>query len=217
MSARVETGAALRASRRPSRALDGFVIGVLLLALGVVAAAVFLVALGLAEPAQLAPNAHTGKLLFGWIGGQPGWARAATAGVALLVGLGSLGALAGRLRTGATGTADGGDATLHLLISDERGVVFVSREGIEGVARAGAASTPRVAEVQCRVKARGQQAVGLQLRVLALPGAALDRIAQEARERAVRAVEELAGFEVRDASVRIDVIPPDRLGEGVLG
>ena len=67
------------------------------------------------------------------------------------------------------------------------------------------------------MKARGQQAVGLQLRVLALPGAALDRIAQEARERAVRAVEELAGFEVRDASVRIDVIPPDRLGEGVLG
>jgi len=203
---------------RPSatRILDGVVVALLLLALAVAGAVLFLTSLGILDPAVFVANDAARGLLFGWIAGQPPWVQLVTAGVSAFVSLVALAALGARVRRTSTGTTAEDGTSLHLLTSDERGFVYVARGGIEGVARAGASSTPGVAEVEAKVRGRGPRAVGLTLRVKAMPGAALDDVAEMARARAVSAVEELAGFDVRDASVRVDVIPPDRLAEGVI-
>ena len=197
------------------RRLDGLVVGLLLVAIAVVAAGLFLITMGLVEPKALIPDASLRQFTLGWLNGSAPWVRLAVAGGSLVSGVLALGAVLSRLRPdGTPPTRRGGD--VHVLTSDDRGVVFVARRGIEGVARAGAASAPGVADVDAQVRTRGPHAVALRLHVLALPGVDLKRAGELAQERAADAVQRLVGLEVKDVAVRIEVLPPEELSEGLI-
>jgi len=191
-------------ARRGSGGVGKLVGGAVLLLVAAVAAALFLVALGLVEGSQVLRDPGLTAAALGWLEDGGLGTRLLTAGVSLVVGLASLWLLLGRL------SGDGRRSpSHHVLIADEQGVVLVARDGVAGVARNAAESAPGVIEADVRITSRGPSAVGLSIRVSVLPGADVKRAGAGARDRAADAVERLVGLEVHDTAVHVEVIEPE--------
>jgi hypothetical protein len=134
--------------------------------------------------------------------------------------VGRLGLAAGALVLGVAalvalfaGVAGGrGAHHLHVLVADERGMVVMDTRGICTVASAAILRTPGV--VDTRVRVLGQGATPVRLLITARISAAANQrqVADEARLKAIDAVERLVGVEVKEARVRVDVVPLEELG-----
>lgn len=190
---------------------DAFVVGLLLVLLAIAAAAVFLSALGVVQAERMVPDEVLRERLLGWLVEGPAWVRAATASVALGVGLLALWGLSRRISASPSGTPN-----VHVLMADELGVVVVAREGVEGVARQAVGGAAGVVEADVRVRSRGADAVGLVVHAVVLPGADLQRAGAQARDRAREAVERLVGLRVHEVAVQLEVIAPEDLERTVL-
>jgi hypothetical protein len=181
-------------------------LSLLLLALATGSAVVFLASFDLVDAGRLLPKAVEHELE----GSAAGWstARVALALGSLLVGLLCLGlffrSLGGAGRSRAAGA-------LHVLVSDDRGLVLVESRGVAAVATAAVLRTQGLVDAKVGVSGSGVSPVRLQVRAWARPGIDLKRAGDEARRRATEAVETLVGLEVQDATVRLEVLSIDQL------
>lgn len=189
--------------------VDSLVASLALLAVAGIAAVMFLLALGFADPAQIMPDTQLRARLLGWLDG-PLWVKLVTAGGSLLVGLVSLWALLRRF-----GSRPAPSPRVHVLSADEQGVILVAREGISEVAETAALGAPGIVDVDVQIRNRGSEAVGLRIRAGVVPGADLQRAGAQVRDRARDAVEKLVGLSVRDVTVELDVLDAEDLGRRV--
>jgi hypothetical protein len=176
-----------------------------LLGLAAGCALVFLATFDLVDGSRFIPEP-----LAGWIASEAGGAGLSRLGVAagsLLLGLLCL---AGLLRSFSSGGSRGA-GSLHVLLSDDRGLVLVETRGVSAVATAAVLRVQGVVDAQVGVSGRGVAPVRLRVRAWARPGFDLRKVGEEARRRATEAVETLVGLEVQDTIVKMEVLSIDQL------
>jgi uncharacterized alkaline shock family protein YloU len=187
---------------------DRFVVGLLLLLVGVAGAAVLLTALGVFDPAlvlgRYGPAVKEAVLL----PRLPMGLGRVVAGVAgALVGLGAVMMLARRIVPSSLQPS----TEHHILSTDDKGLVLVDKRGICTIAGEAIRRVPGVVDVNVRVLGGGVSAVRLIAQTWVHAGVELTRAGDEAREQAREAVEKLVGLEVLDVVVRLHVVPLEDL------
>jgi hypothetical protein len=185
--------------------LDRLIVGLLLLAIALGAAGVFLNTLGLFSLAWLPGGQAFERAIL--LPGLPHNLGPFVAGLcAVVVGLGAVLLLFRRIvpSTPAAGTH-------HVLSADDHGVVLVDKRGISTVAESAVERVNGVVDSRVRVIGQGSAPVRLHVRIWIHAGADLKRAGDEARATARRSVEELVGLEVLDALVQLHVVPLEDL------
>lgn len=181
-------------------------LGLLLVALAILAAMVFLAALGVLRLADTLPFGRELErvLLFQML--PAGVGRPLAAVVSGAVGLLSVLVLLRRL----TGGSSRPEAR-HVLVADERGFVMVEKRGIATVASSALKRIPGIIDANVQVIGGGAAPVRLAIRVWIHAGAKLAEVGDEARKKATEAVENLVGLDVHDVLVRVEVVPLEEL------
>ena len=185
--------------------IEALIVGVLLLAVALVGAVVFLVAAGLVESERIIADADLRATLLGFADSGPATQRAITAAASALVGLGSLVVLFRRAGGDKGGSIPGALHAQHILLDDDDGRVMVSTDGIASVAETAAVRAHGVVAADVRVSGQGSAPVRIHLIAYAYRGADLRRAGREARENVKASVEKLVGIDVTDVNVEIVV------------
>jgi hypothetical protein len=185
---------------------EKIVFVLLILLIAAAAALIFLGAIGAVSLAHTLPyGAQIEKVVF--FSALPGpMGRVLAAGASGAVGLLAFVVLFRRL----TGSARRPEAR-HVLISDERGYVFVEKRGISTVGISAIKRVHGVVDADVRVIGGGAAPVRLAIRVGLHAGAELIATGEKVRAAAIDAVEKLVGLEVHDVLVKVDVIPLEDL------
>lgn len=169
-------------------------LAALLLVIAVATAALFAMSAGLLEPAPGLERLFDGP--------SGTLSRLALGAGALAVGLTSLALLVRR-----TGPEPRSARTRFVLVSDERGAVFLAGAGLETLVHAAVVRQTGVVEAEVRARARGPSAVALGVRAAVLPGASPKEVGDAVRAGARAAVERMAALEVTEVAVEVIVMP----------
>lgn len=179
----------------------------LLLSLAAAAAFVFLGAVGAISLARTLPyGAEIEKVIYFASLPAP-MGRVLAAGAAGLIGLLSFIVLFRRF----TGASTRSPEARHVLLSDERGYVFVEKRGISTVAVSSIKRVHGVVNADVKVIGGGAAPVRLAIHAGIHAGAELTSTGEKVRAAAIDAVEKLVGLDVHDVLVKVDVIPLEDL------
>lgn len=184
---------------------EQILLGILLLAIALAGAIVFLIATGLLDADQIIADDDLRSTLLGFAEGGTGTERLMTAGASAVIGLGSLVILFRRFGTESRGAIPGAIAAQHILLADDEGMVMVATDGIASVAEAAAVRSHGVIDADVRVSGRGSAPVRIRVVGHVYAGADLKRAGRETRENVKSAIERLVGLEVTDVTVEIVV------------
>lgn len=188
---------------RPAGTLvDRWLVTLVLLAAALACAVVFLVSAGVLTGADVVSDVHLRERVFGFAEGR--YRVAVAIGSALL----GLGTTLMALRRHAGPPAGPG---LHVLSTDERGCVVVQTPAIATLVEAAVLRTPGVVGARARIRGHGTGPVRLRVDAQVLGGTELPRAGDSVREAARRAAVQLAGIDVHDVVVRLDVLRPDQV------
>jgi hypothetical protein len=191
--------------------LVSILVGLVGIAVATVAAAVFLVAIGLVDPAPVSLGLAAPEAWFGAVADGSFGVRVAVAVGAAVVGLFAVWiALRGLGKRRRSGRA------VHVLDSDERGFVVVDARGIAIVAEEAARTAKGVVSAEVDVISQTARSVKLRLDVDVYPGANVRDAGNQARTRAREAVEELVGIEVGSVTASTHVLEPDEMARALL-
>jgi hypothetical protein len=186
---------------------DRLIVWLLLFAVAVVAAMVFLFTIGLFSLAETLPD---GAVFERWLRLEQlpyGSGRFLVGAISLLVGLIASVLLLRRVVPGGSRTGE-----QHVLLADDLGVVVVEKKGIAAVAVAAVQRVNGVVDVEVRVIGSGAAPLRLIVRTWVHAAAELKRAGDEVRQKAKEAVEHLIGIEVHDVLVKLEVVPLEDLG-----
>lgn len=186
---------------------DRLIVWLLLLAIAVIAAMVFLFTIGLFSLAEALPD---GAVFERWLRLEQlpyGSGRFLVGAISLLVGL-----IASVLLLRRLVPARGRTGEQHVLLADDHGVVVVEKKGIAAVAVAAVQRVNGVVDVEVRVIGSGAAPLRLIVRTWVHAAAELKRAGDEVRQKAKQAVEHLIGIEVNDVLVKLEVVPLEDLG-----
>jgi len=177
-----------------------------ILAIAAACASVFLVAVRLVEPAQIAGGWRAGEDALSLAQGSDGAQALGIAAGALLVGLVAIALLL------APASPRARSSSLHLLASDDRGFVVVDSQGIARVAELAAVSAQGVLDASVRVQGSGMSPIRMKVDVGVMPGANIKQAGEDVREAVRDAVERLVGIDVRDVNAAVHVMEPEEFG-----
>lgn len=194
---------ALRGSRAVAT-FDRALVFVVLLAVALGAAALFLVVAGAVPATDLAASV---RWPFDRLAQLSGWSRLGWGAGAAAASMVALSLLVRTLRPGMA--APRGVAHHHILQSDESGLLVIDSASLETIAGEAARSAPGVIDVEVRVRGKATGPVQVLAKVDVLPGAHVRLAGDEARKLIRTSIEELGGLAVRDANVEVRVIDPD--------
>ncbi len=181
------------------------VFALLLLLLAALAGAIFLGAIGALSLAHSLPyGAELEKVVYFASLPSP-MGRVLAAAASGLIGLLSFVVLFRRL------TSSRAPQARHVLLSDERGYVFVEKRGISTVAVVAIKRVYGVVDADVDVIGGGAAPVRLAIRVGIHAGAELTTTGEKVRGVAIDAVEKLVGLDVHDVLVKVEVIPLEDL------
>jgi len=204
----IKQSAAAWSGRPRGFVADRIVVALLLLCIALLAAGVFLAALGLISPSRLMPGWGKDIEQVIFLPQLPhGLGRLVAGSTAAVVGLVAVMLLLRRILPGAAR----GATQHHILSADDHGLVLVDKKGICTVAEAAVQKVGGVVDVKVRVLGQGTSAVRLVVQTWVHAGAELRRVGEEGAEKAREAVEQLVGLDVYDVVVRIHVVPLEAL------
>jgi hypothetical protein len=193
------------ATRGRASAVEQLLVGVLLLAVAIAGAVVFLVASGLVGAEQIIRDEGLRGSLLGFAETGTLGERALAAAASALVGLGSLVLLFRRVGPERTSGVAGATHAQHILVADDEGMVMVATAGIASVAETAALRAHGVVDADVRVSGRGSAPVRIHVVAKVYRGADLRRAGKDARESIKGAIEKLVGIEVTDVNVELVV------------
>lgn len=185
--------------------LARLLLALLLLALGVGAALMLMVVLGVLSPGQVAGRWDPALRALEAASSGDWTDRLMMAGISGAVGLFSLTWLL-RLLGGPRRNIG-----VHLLTADSQGFVVVDSKGVATIAAQAARSTAGVVEATAIVSGVGTEPVRLKIDVGVHPGANIKEAGDQARRRVHETVERLVGIEVKDVAVSVRVMEADQL------
>ena len=190
----------------PRGGAEKAVFAVLMLLIAAFAAMIFLGAVGAISLAHTLPfGAELEKVVFFSALPSP-MGRVLAAAASGAVGLLSFLVLFKRL----TGSSRRPEAR-HVLLSDERGFVFVEKRGISTVAMSAIKRVHGVVDADVKVIGGGAAPVRLAIRAAIHAGAELTVAGEKVRKAAIDSVENLVGLDVHDVMVKVDVVPLEDL------
>jgi hypothetical protein len=187
---------------RSASAADRVLVTLALFLGAIAAATLFLIAAGILPAHEVIADELMRQRMLGFAIGRY---RVAVAGVSGLAGLG-LTLLMVR-RFSAPRTASLGRASGYIVLDDARGFVVVEPDAIAALAGSSLRRISGIADRDIRVSGPTTGPVRLHVRAVAINGIDLKRLGERIRQSTRQAVEELAGLEVQDVIVRLDVVP----------
>jgi hypothetical protein len=193
------------------RRLLSVVVGLVGIAVAAIAAAVFLLAIGLVEPASVSLGLAGPEAWFGAVTEGPFGVR-----VVFAVGAAFVGLLAISIALRGLGKRRRSDRAVHVIDSDERGFVVVDARGIAIVAEEAARTAKGVVSAEVDVTSQAVRSVKLRVEVDVYPGANVREAGNQARTRAREAVEQLVGIEVGSVTASTHVLEPDEMARALL-
>lgn len=185
------------------------VAGLFLLLLAFVAAVVFLTAAELIDTKGWMVLGVSLKDLLPLGRDAYGLGRVAVAAGSLLVGLVCLAMV---FRGLASGAGAGDMRGRHILVADDKGMVMVETRGIVAVATAAVMRIRGVMDVQVEIIGQGASPIRLKLTTHISAAAEVKKVADEARLKALAAVESLVGIDVRESVAKVEVVPLEQVG-----
>jgi len=207
---------ALQSKRWSARAIaDRVIASLALLTLAAICALVFMLALGVVSPAQLAGGWQPGADALSPIPALTGWPRLAVLGGSLGLGLLALLTMLSSATRAPRGLRRIG-ATQHVVDADELGVVVVDTRGVASVIERSVLADRGVVECEAKVRGDGRSPVEIVLHVGVQPGTPIQTAAASARQSAEEAVERLVGLDIRAVHARVRVLEAEELGRRLL-
>jgi hypothetical protein len=200
--------AARRQSVAPSsgRWLETAIVVVVLGAVALLSALVFVLAIGLLEPSAVFGDAALRDAVLGPITADAG-SRALFAAGSLAIGLGALTLLLRR-----TSRRSRPESGAHVVSSGDAGLVVISNSGVASLIHHAVLRTRGVVEAEVQVKGRGAAPIGIRVDTVARAGTDLEQTGSAVRDAARSAAERLGGLEVGDVVVKLDVLSPEDMG-----
>ncbi|MEM9492269.1 MAG: hypothetical protein AAGC55_24190 [Myxococcota bacterium] len=184
------------------------IIILVFLALGALAAVIFLRALGAIEPGDVAGGWEFGTQFLQQVADDdlPWRTRALIVGGAALAGLLCFAVVRNQVRPRRAAAS-----SFHMLDADDRGFVVVDSRGIAAVAEQAAMSAHGVIGAEVQVKGSGTSPIRLRVRAEVYPGANLKLAGTAAREAVATAVDEMIGLQIQDITVTTHVVEVDAM------